>query len=445
MILDLIKKLGFTVLDADIYEYIGLWKEWYKGQNKFHDYLQYNGKRQVKRTRATLNMAKKLCEDWANLLLNEKAEIVVENESTSAQLRNILVANNFRVQSNRLTELAFALGTGAFVEYKNGDNVIIDYIRADMIFPISCENGMITECIFGSEKIIDGKKCIYLNLHLLKNGKYTITNRLFDADTNLEMPLPKDVKAEYSTGREKPFFQIIKPNICNNIQLSNCMGISVYSNCIDVLQGIDLIYDSYLNEFKLGKKRILIPMGMVDFIEDGTGQRKPIFDYNDTEFYAVPKNEEITGLKEIDMHIRAAEHTEGLQQNLNLLSDKAGLGTDRYKYDNQGLKTATEVISEKSELYQNMCKHQILLRSALCDLAKSVLYLAGNTSVENAEIKVDFDDSIIHDTESEKKSDLQLVSSGIMPIWEFRVKWFNETEEQAKKMTATDLDRNDDL
>ena len=102
-------------------------------------------------------------------------------------------------------------------------------------------------------------------------------------------------------------------------------------------------------------------------------------------------------------------------------------------------------MSEKSELYQNMCKHQILLRSALCDLAKSVLYLSGNTSIDDAEIKVDFDDSIIHDTESEKKSDLQLVSSGIMPIWEFRVKWFNETEEQAKKMTATSLDGNDDL
>ena len=273
MILDLIKTLGFTVLDADMYEYISLWREWYRGQNKFHDYLQYNGRKQVKRTRATLNMAKKLCEDWANLLLNERAEIVIENEATSAQLRNILTANNFRVQSNRLVELAFALGTGAFVEYRNGDSIVIDYIRADMIYPINCENGMITECIFGSEKVIDGKKCVYLNFHLLKNGKYTIINRLFDSETNLEMPLPKDVKAEYATGREKPFFQIIKPNICNNIQLSNCMGVSVYSNCIDVLQGLDLVYDSYLNEFKLGKKRILIPVGMIDIVEDGSGNR----------------------------------------------------------------------------------------------------------------------------------------------------------------------------
>lgn len=445
MILDLIKTLGFNVIESDIYEYIALWRDWYKGQNSFHNYLQYNGRKRVQRKRATLNMAKKLCEDWANLLLNEKAEIVIGNEKTSEQLRNILAANNFRVQSNRLTELAFALGTGAFVEYKNGDRVIIDYIRADMIYPLSCENGVITECVFGSEKVINGKKCVYLNFHLIKNGQYVVLNRLFDAETSLELPLPKDIKPEYATGRNKPFFQIIKPNICNNIKLNNCMGVSVYSNCIDVLQGIDLIYDSYLNEFRLGKKRILIPVGMIDFIEDGSGNRKPIFDDNDTEFYAVPKNDEITGLKEIDMNIRAAEHTEGLQQNLNLLSDKAGLGTDRYRYDNQGLKTATEVVSEKSELYQNMCKHQILIRQALCDLAKSVLYLAGNTAFENAEIKVDFDDSIIHDTESEKKNDLQLVSSGIMPVWEFRVKWFNETEEQAKKMTTNALDGNDDL
>jgi hypothetical protein len=51
------------------------------------------------------------------------------------RLTEILWANNFQTRANRLLELSFALGTGAFVEYKNADgDVVIDYIRADMIY-----------------------------------------------------------------------------------------------------------------------------------------------------------------------------------------------------------------------------------------------------------------------------------------------------------------------
>lgn len=443
MIVDFIKQLGYNVIDTEIYSFIDTWKSWYKGQNDFHKYTQYNGKKRVSRKRATLGMAKRICEDWANLLLNEKAEIAMANENTAKQLKSILDDNNFRMQSNRLVELVFALGTGAFVEYKNGNSVAIDYISADMIYPISSHNGIITECAFGSEKIINGKKCIYLNLHVLENGKYKIINKLFEKESRAAVPLPSDVAEEYNTGRAKPLFQIITPNAINSVNLSSCMGSSIFANCIDVLKGVDLVYDSYLNEYKLGKKRIIIPVGMAQ-IMDSDGAPKPVFDYDDVEFYAVPNNNSITDLKEIDMHIRAQEHTEGLQQNLNVLSDKVGLGTDRYTYGIQGLKTATEVISEKSDMYQNMCKHQIVLRTALINLAKSVLYLVG-TNIDNEEIRVDFDDSIIHDTDSEKKTDLQLVTSGIMPAWEFRMKWNNETEAQAKKMVMTELDGNDDL
>jgi len=44
------------------------------------------------------------------------------------------------------------------VEYLNADGqVIIDYIRADMIYPLSWDNGDITECAFGTAKMLNGK------------------------------------------------------------------------------------------------------------------------------------------------------------------------------------------------------------------------------------------------------------------------------------------------
>ena len=42
--------------------------------------------------------------------------------------------------------------------------------------------------------------------------------------------------------------------------------------------------------------------------------------------------------------------------------------------------------------------------------------------------------AIIEDTDSIRQRDLQEVRDGIMQKWEFRVKWYGETEEQAKAM-----------
>ena len=163
-----------------------------------------------------------------------------------------------------------------------------------------------------------------------------------------------------------------------------------------------------------------------------------MFDERDTVFYGLNSGNDEMSITSIDPSIRSAEHKEGLQEQLNLFSDSCGLGTDRYSFENQGVKTATEVISEKSELFQNLQKHEIILNHALTGMARAVLFLGGKD--ENIDIKIDFDDSIIHDTDTEFNQNMQLVSAGIMPAWEFRTWWFNESEQQAKQMISSEFE-----
>ena len=148
---------GYATVSDETYCHIDEWLDWYQGEvSKFHTYTVYNGVVTTKQKRYSLGMAKKVCEDWANLLLNEKVTINAGNYET--RLNAILQANNFKVRGNQLVELAFALGTGAFVEYKaEDDGIMIDFVRADMIYPLSWDNGDITECAFGSIRIIDKK------------------------------------------------------------------------------------------------------------------------------------------------------------------------------------------------------------------------------------------------------------------------------------------------
>ena len=299
-----------------------------------------------------------------------------------------------------------------------------------MIYPLTRRNGVVTECAFAAEKQVGDKTCVYLQVHTLENGTYVIKNRLFDKDTRAPLPLPDGVSADFYTGSSIPLFQLITPNIVNSANPDSPLGISVFANAVDVLKGVDLVYDSYQNEFRLGKKRIVVPVGMAQLNCDETGMT-PVFDDNDTEFYAFA-DRNLTDLREINMQIRASEHTEGLRQSLSLLSDLCGLGADRYRYGDTGLKTATQVISEESALYQNLKKHEIVLAKALTDLICAVLYLSGMTP-DPMKVTVDFDDGIIHDREAEFEQNLRLVERGIMLPEEFRMWWFQESDEEAEK------------
>ena len=105
-----------------------------------------------------------------------------------------------------------------------------------------------------------------------------------DAESGKEIDAPEAVLPLIPTGYEKPLFQILTPNICNNIDLDSPMGISVFANSISQLKGCDLVYDSYMNEFVLGRKRILVPITMAKRMMEKDGVTAPALDPNDTVY-----------------------------------------------------------------------------------------------------------------------------------------------------------------
>ncbi len=409
---------GYNTVSDDTFSHIDEWLEWYQGEvEKFHKYNVFNGIKITECTRLSLGMAKKICEDWANLVLNEK--VAIKAGDFDSRLQEILKLNNFRVRANQLIELAFALGTGAFVEYLSGDTIVIDYVRADMIYPLSWDNGDITECAFGSYRVQDGEDVIYLQIHRLGDPdaaenpeEYYLENRLVDADSGEDLELGEDILPIVPTHSIRPLFQIITPNIQNNIDLDSPMGISVYANSLSQLKGCDLVYDSYMNEFILGKKRILVPVSMAKIQMSTDGVAAPVFDPNDTIYYAMPGDNKDDSLKltENNMEIRAADHELGIQRSLDLLSLKCGMGTGRYQFTGSGVKTATEVISDKSDLYQNLKKNELPMASAIIGMVEAVAFLDGHGEVT---VNVDFDDSIIEDSNTTIDRNLKLVQGGL--------------------------------
>lgn len=450
-----LNELGYTTIPDSFYSKVYEWKSWYQGDvNGFHNYTVQNGERQVKCRRYSLGMGKKLCEDWANLLMNEKVQITLEGQKEQDFIDLVLRENNFTVKANEMQEMKSALGTVAYVPRVigqeisesgdivpgNASGIVLDYVTIENIYPLSWQNGYISECAFSSEVTRGGKDYLYLQIHRREdNGKYVIENRIYRYDNEqladeqlVNVKGFENIPPVVHTGSDKRQFVIDRPNIANNINYLLPTGIAIYANAIDVLQGVDIAYDSYVNEFKLGKKRIMVKPSAAQYL-DGT----PAFDPDDVVFYVMPEDtEDGAVVTPIDMTLRTAEHNTGIQDQLNILSSKCGFGETYYRFDGGSVATATQVISENSTMFRTIKKMEIVLEQALVELCRILLRL-GNTAMnadldENVEISIDFDDSIIEDKQTDFSRDMQLLSAGIMNDWEFRMKWMNEDEATAK-------------
>ena len=77
---------------------------------------------------------------------------------------------------------------------------------------------------------------------------------------------------------------------------------------------------------------------------------------------------------------------------IDLLSKRCGLGTGRFKFDRGAAATATQVISEDSDLYQSVKRHEKPLERAIIGMVRALSTLSGGNP--DIDVTVEFDDSI---------------------------------------------------
>lgn len=446
---DIINKVTNNNKLYDMSDYIANWLQWYTGNVKsFHNYTIYNGKKQVSMKRLSLNMAKRVCEDWANLLLNEKTDITISDNHSQEVVQKALENCKFWQRGNEGIEKSFALGCGAFVVVVDNvginekgqladvskSKVKVKFVNATKIVPITFEDEEITECAFIN--VNSGKT--YISIHIKNDkGNYEIHNITCQGDGNNLSFVEDEDHTVFDTQSPLPWFAIIKPNVSNNIDINSPLGVSIFANAMDNLKEIDLVFDSYANEFILGKKRIFV--NAKDWVVDPrTGEEKDVFDSNDVVIYTLPESDDGKQIiNDSTQELRVEAHITALQNQLNLFGYKCGLGTEHYKFDNGGIATATQVVSVNSEMFRNIKKQEIIIEDVLITLVKAMLYAINTFTAETvqteAEITIKFDDSIIVDEASERSQDLIDVNNGIMNKYEYRMKWYNEDEATARK------------
>lgn len=457
-------------IQGDYYATIDQWRDWWRGwYAPFHQIKEAGLDGSLcTRDMFRLKMPKRACEDWASLLLNDKTTVTVEDASSAKwllgeddqQTGGELGRMEFWPNANALVELAFRSGTGAFVmgieglTVQNGQAVaspgahlVLDYLPAECILPITIRHGKILEVAFASEVTVNGNSCIYLQTHRLAQGQYRITNEYFTSrDENSESasyepaPLPAGMASSFSTGSSVPWFSTFSPNIVKTYTEGPGLGMSVFAEALDQAKQCDLAFDNYSRDIYLGGKKVFYGRDMLKtrFGADGEIHQFAPDALRQQLFVHTPGSDPDREPEwhEYNPDLRVEDNSKAVQDALDYFSFKCGLGTHHYQFTSAGVKTATEYIGDRQDMVQHANRHQIKIEAALLQLFRSMLW-AGKTLLgadidPDTPITINFDDSYITDADTRRAQDKDDALSGFIPKYRYNMEWRGMSEEEAR-------------
>lgn len=238
------------------------------------------------------------------------------------------------------------------------------------------------------------------------------------------------IAGDVATGCVGPTFGIVRPAVPNTRVDFSPYGQSVFADAVDAVQSVDLAYDALINEVDAGKMRVFLSDVMFDQERTADGRRVPIpFGKGDCTVFRKVMSTEDT-IQEFAPALRTEAQGKAFRLALQVLGDLCGLGTNYFDLDNVGyVKMATEVSSNNSALMRNIRRNENSLQGALVDVSRAVMACErrmGKSLLEEGDVSVIYDDSVVQDTASEKQQDMAEVAAGLMTREEYRARWYGD-------------------
>ncbi|EAE9647377.1 phage portal protein [Listeria monocytogenes] len=450
------------------YKYIDMWKRLYQGHYaEWHNLNYEHNGNQVNRRQLSMNLPKVTAKYMSKLLFNEKVKINIDDKVAEEFVLNVLKTNGFTKNMERYIEYGEAMGGFVIKVYHDGNkNVKVSFATADCMYPLSNDSENVDECIIANSFHKNNKYYTLLEWNEWQGDVYTVTTELYQSDDPNELGTKVSLKLLFNDIEPvvplppltRPTFIYIKPNIANNKNLTSPLGISIYANALDTLKTLDLMFDSYYQEFKLGKKKVLVPSSFVKTAVNLDGSTTQYFDSTDEAFFLYQGDQDADGksVKDISVEIRSTEFIESINAMLRIYAMQIGLSAGTFTFDENGLKTATEVVSEKSETYQTKNSHSQLIEQGIKEMIVSILEVGkfieaySGDIVELDTITVDFDDSIAQDEDTTINRYTTAKNQGMIPLkialqraWNITDAEAEEWKEEIEKDGQSSLPEND--
>lgn len=487
------KDKGLNIIVNDDHRQMALNIDYYRGNiNNFHSFTRKTIKgQQVPCERFSFQMGQKVSEDYSTLMFGEDSHIAFKSEEINKRFKEIEKKYNFYANFINFLELTYALGNGYIIAYPQGDTVRIDYIQGDNVYISLNEsktvNGIVVvskietpekEYMHITTHIYDEKEGMYRVVHELKVQQFDAENKNITADLGtpasmldyqkvfgenvfewLETKMLNSGERIYFHEQKTPFkwFEQFKPANANNFNTQSPYGTGIFSNARDTIRLVDIWMDTLKTEGEDAKTKIFVNTALLKKglkADTGTGSLETLdfFESENTVFTAMPM-EQVDGkapsepIKHVQPLVRTVEINEAINNALGYLGFRTGLGKTFYALkDGIVASTATEVLTNKNELWQNISKQQKGIENALINIAVAILeidgLLNGNKFTEEELINIrktaiiKFRDNVAIDDEAEYAKDLELVEKNMMSKKQFLMQWKNLSEKEAEEWLA---------
>ena len=460
--------------------YVFIWQAIYKGFYKaWHTVPVHtiNNPKGQNRRMATMNAGKMACSQMARYVWNEQCEITAsmkgndkEEDLLNEFLQMVLKDNKFWGNFGDLSEKSFAMGGCALREWvevpkdKNGNDtgegkVRIGYTMASQFVPTAWNNSGVKSAIFVSREARDGFYYTVVEWHRMDGTTYRVTNDLYRLPIKdsgepqnilgwwypLNMIYPLLSPDTTIENVQNAYFQYIKPFGANYADDNSPLGMSIFAPALDTLHTLDIAFDSFQREFVLGKKRIIAPARAMKSVAINGAVPQRYFDADD-EVYEALATDTAEELKITDnsVQLRIKEHVDGINANLSILCAQIGFDPGTLSFDAvNGLKTATEVISEDSKTFGTVKAHENNIKDSLEEMVHAIFDLASRYEITykgkkvsdlisgGYSVAIKFDDSIIQDKDAEINQGLAMVGAGVKSKKKFMVETLGYTPEEA--------------
>lgn len=428
-----LRAMGFRLPIEDMEGHIACWDAWMRAVGDFYDYRDTDGFGRVYEVhRRSIMPAMRVCREWGSLLLDEKTQVMCDAQECTDWLDGFFSATGFWGRAQETVVRSFGLGTGALALWIDTTRreARVRHYDARMVVPLSWDAEGVRECAFVTRAFDRGRALDQLQMHLVgAGGTYRIRTMCFDAEGNVVAPM--GVLDEVDTGSHVSTFGIVRPAVPNTRVDCSPYGQSVFADAVDAIQSVDLAFDALINEVDAGKMRVFLSDVMFDQEKDASGRRVSIpFGKGDCTVFRKVMSTEDT-ITEFAPALHTDAQSRALRLALQVLGDLCGLGINYFDFDNVGyVKTATEVSSDNSALMRNIRKNENALAAPLTDVSRALLACErsmGRELPDEGGVRVVFDDSIVQDTTSEKRQDMDEVAAGLMDRAEYRAKWYGES------------------
>lgn len=437
-----IKEAGYTV-STSMDSHIQQWYDWYSGKSDFYrvGYVDTEGHKRH-RDRLSIRPARKVSSEWASLILAEDTEVSVDAPLANKWLNDYLDSTNFWPTGQTLVEKGYAMGTAAWalwfdVVSDEVTNIKIRRYDARMIVPLSWDEEGITECAFVTRVSIKGKMHDQLQMHVSEDDGYHIKTMLF-LDSRPVDAESLGVLSDFPTLCPTKTFGIVKPALENTCVDLSPYGMSVFADAVDAIKAVDLTFDAIFSEVDLTGVKVFVDEAMID-VQTKDGKAIPVPRTEQRIFRKVFGASPSKGLIDVfSPQIRIDPLRQAFDVALAELGELCGFGKQYFMLDKAGgLKTATEVVSDNGALMRTVRKHENIVRGAIQDVATALLTCArihcgANVEDDFGAVSVNFDDSVIVDTQTEKNQMMAEIGAGLIPKWMYAVRFYGMSEDEAK-------------